>query len=85
MILLLGEINCSKYFVKRVSRKCISIKECARVHNLKFEVQSVRYNYFNIISQKVLTILLLAVVWDMETARFWVKLKILQNLRQKRI
>ena len=39
MILLLGEINCSKYFAKRVSGKCISIKECTRLHNLKCEVQ----------------------------------------------
>jgi len=41
MFLLLGEINCSKYFVKRVSQKCISIQGCARVHNLKCKVQSI--------------------------------------------
>jgi len=39
MVLLLGEINCSKYFVKHVSQECISIQDCARVHNLKFEVE----------------------------------------------
>jgi hypothetical protein len=41
MVLLLGEINCSKYFVKHVSQKCISIQDCARVHYLKCKVESI--------------------------------------------
>jgi len=41
MVLLLGEINCSKHFVKRVRQKCISIQDCARVRNLKCKVESI--------------------------------------------
>jgi len=41
VVLLLDEIDCSKYCVKRVSQKCISVLACAILYNRKCEVESI--------------------------------------------
>jgi len=70
MVLLLGEIDCSKYFVKCVSQKFISVQDCAILHNLKCEFKSViENNYLNIISRTVITTVVVTTI-----LRFWMKL-----------
>jgi hypothetical protein len=41
------KINCSKYILKRVTKKCTSIQDCAILYNLKCEVQSISEIYLS--------------------------------------